>query len=150
MAVVLIVILVLLIGGYVALTVVVRKKRGEGAQRVRDALGGDGQIKVFEDKAICRGTESGPFNNLIGMGTLGYNGDELVFVRWSPEAEVRVAAVDLLAHQFTTEFNGKTYPKPILDITYRNAEHTEGEAPGQDHIAFEVSDHDAWDAALTS
>jgi hypothetical protein len=148
MTVVLIVIVVLFVGGYIALTVIVRQKRGQGSQRVRDALGGEGQIKVFEDKAICRGTESGPFNNLIGMGTLGYNGDELVFVRWSPEAEVRVAAVDLLSHEFTTEFNGKSYPKPLLDITYRNPEHTEGETPGEDHIAFEVGDPEAWDAAL--
>jgi hypothetical protein len=148
MTVVLIVIVVLFVLGYIALTVIVRQKRAQGAERVRSALGGDGQIKVFEDKAISRGTESGPFNNLIGMGTLGYNGDELVFVRWSPDAEVRIAAVDLLSHTFTTEFNGKTFPKPLLEITYRNPEHTEGETPGQDRIAFEVNDHDGWDAAL--
>jgi len=148
MAIVLIVIVVLFVGGYVALTVVVKQKRSQGANEVREALGGDDHIKVFEDKAISRGTESGPFNNLVGMGTLGYNGDELLFRRWSPEAEVRIAAVDLLSHTFTTEFNGKNYPKPLLQLTYRNPEHTDGETPGQDQIAFEVTDPEAWDAVL--
>lgn len=148
MTVVLIVIVGLFVGGYIALTVVVKQKRAQGAQEVRDALGGDDLIKVFEDKAISRGTESGPFNNMVGMGTLGFNGEELLFRRWSPESEVRIAAVDLLSHTFTTEFNGKNYPKPLLQVTYRNPAHTEGETPGQDLIAFEVTDPDAWDAAL--
>jgi hypothetical protein len=148
MTVVLIVIVVLFALGYLALTLVVKQKRAQGAQQVREALGGDEQIKVFEDKAISRGTESGPFNNLVGMGTLAFNGEELLFRRWSPEAELRISAVDLLSHTFTTEFNGKSYAKPLLQLTYRNPEHTEGETPGEDQIAFEVTDPDAWDAAL--
>jgi hypothetical protein len=148
MTVVLLALLGLIVVGAIALVLFVRKKRGEGAAQVVEALGGEGAVKALDDKAISKGTESGPFNNMVGMGTLGYNGDELLFVRWSPAAEVRIAAVDLLSHSFTTEYLDKTYPKPLLEITYRNPEHTDGETPGEDRIAFEVQDPDAWDAAL--
>jgi hypothetical protein len=148
MTTVLIVLVVVLAIGWAALAYFVRQKRARGAAEVREALGGDAAVKALDDKAISRGTESGSFNNMVGMGTLGYNGDDLLFVRWSPPAELRIAAVDLLSHEFTTEFQGHNYNKPLLQVTFRNPEHTEGETPGQDAVAFEVQDPDAWDAAL--
>lgn len=150
MSTVLIVLVVIIAVGWGVLTFVVKQKRTAGASSLRADLGGDERIKAFDDKAICRGTESGPFNNLVGMGSLGFNGDELVFQRWSPPAEVRLPVADLISHQFTVEHLGNSYRKPILQVTYRNPEHTEGETPGEDLIAWEVADPDAWNAALTN
>jgi hypothetical protein len=148
MTVVLLVLLGLIVLAAVALVLFVKQKRTQGAAQVREALGGDAAIKVLDDKAISKGTESGPHNNLVGMGTLGYNGDELLFVRWSPPAELRIAAVDLLSHAFVVDYKEQTAKTPLLMLTYRNPEHSEGETPGEDCIAFEVQDPDAWDAAL--
>jgi hypothetical protein len=150
MLIVAIVIAALLVLAWVGLTFFVKQKQSQGVERVRDALGGADAVRAFEAKATCRGTESGPFNNLLGMGALGYNGDELLFVRWSPEAELRISASDVVSHTFVTEYAGKDYRKPLLQVTYKNPEHTEGETPGQDVVAWEVEDPDAWDAALES
>lgn len=139
---------VIILIGWIVLTFVVKKKRTEGVQAVRDRLGGDAAVKAIDDKAICRGTESGPFNNLVGMGTLGYNGSELLFVRWSPPAELKIPKADLVSHSFTVEYNGHNYKKPVLQVNYKNAEHTEGETPGEDTVAWEVADPDAWNDAL--
>jgi hypothetical protein len=148
MEIILGVVVVLAVGGWIALTFFVKKKRSEGAAATMEALGGEGAVKVLEDKAVCCGSESGPFNNHIGMGALGYNGEILLFQRWTPPDEVRIAKADLIEHTFVTEFQDKSYNKPILQIRYRNPDHTEGETPGEDLIAWEVQDQDAWDAAL--
>lgn len=149
MTTVLIVLLVLIAVGWGVLTLVVKQKRSGGEAALRAELGGDDRILAFDDKAICRGTESGPFNHLVGMGSLGFNGDELVFQRWSPPAEVRITKDDLISHQFTVEHLGNSFRKPLLQVTYRNPDNAEGETPGEDVVAWEVVDPDAWNAALT-
>ena len=53
-----------------------------------------------------------------------------------------------MSHSFTVEYNGHTYKKPILQVSYKNPEHTEGETPGEDQVAWEVADPDAWNEAL--
>jgi hypothetical protein len=145
---VLIVLIVLLAIGWIVISVFVKKKRGEGATQTMEELGGADAVQVLDDKAICRGSESGPFNAHVGMGALGLNSEVLLFQRWTPPDEVRIARSDLIEHTFVTEFQDKNYNKPILQIRYRNPEHTEGETPGEDVIAWEVQDQEAWNAAL--
>jgi hypothetical protein len=145
---VLLVLLGLILVGWIVLTFVVKQKRSQGAEQVRARLGEAGEVRALDDKAICKGTESGPFNHLVGMGTLGYNGEELLFVRWSPPAELSIPKADLVAHEFSVDYQGKPSKKPLLVVTYTNPEHTEGETPGQDQVAWEVVDPDAWNEAL--
>lgn len=146
LTVVLIVIAVLLVGGWIALTFVVKAKQRDGAQEARDLLGAS--IAVFDEKAVCRGTESGPINAWVGMGSLGLNDEELVFVRWSPHDVLRIGRGDIRSHVFTTEHLEREYKQPILQVTYANPDHEEGETPGQDVVAWVVNDQDAWNDAL--
>ncbi len=148
LTVLLAVIAVLLVAGWVVLTFVVKSKQSGGAEEARDLLGGDESIVVFDEKAVCRGTESGPLNEWVGMGSLGLNDEELVFVRWSPHDVLRMSRSDIRSHLFTTEHLGREYKQPILQITFANPEHDEGETPGQDVVAWVVEDQDAWNEAL--
>lgn len=143
-----IVVVAVLVVGFLLLDRNVRRMRGAGGNEVSDALGGDGAVRAMDDKAICRGTVSGPTNSMVGMGALGCNDTELLFVRWTPRAELRIPRTDILEHVFVTEFLGKQYRLPLLQVTYRNPEVTEGEHPGQDVVAWEVTDPDAWNAIL--
>ncbi len=143
-----VVVVAVLAVGFLFLDRNVRKMRGSGGDEVRDALGGPAVVRAVDDKAICRGTASGPFNNLVGMGALGCNDTELLFVRWTPRAELRIPRSDIVEHTFVTEYLGKPYRAPLLQVTYRNPEVTEGEHPGQDVVAWEVTDPDAWNKVL--
>lgn len=142
------VIAVALVVGWVVLSFVVKKKQGAGADEARDLLGGDDSIVVFDEKAVCRGTESGPFNTWVGMGSLGLNDQELVFVRWSPHDVLRIKRSDILSYVFTTEHLEREYKQPILQVTFTSPEHTDGGTSGQDLVAWVVDDQDAWNDAL--
>jgi len=145
---VLLVVLALIAGAaYLVLTFVVKGKQSQGTDEVRETLGAD-NILVLDDKAICKGTESGRYNNLVGMGTLALTKDEFYFLRWSPRAELRIPRSDMLEHTFTIEHLDKGGKKPWLQVRYRNPEYTEGDEAGVDVVAWDVDDPDAFNDAL--
>lgn len=148
LTVIVVVIVALLVIAWIVFTFVVKGLGRKGSQEARELLGGEDRIQVFDEKAICRGTESEPGHRWVGMGSLGLNSDELVFVRWSPHEVVRIPRSEIVSHVFTTEFRERQFRKPILQLSVSSPDHTDGEVPGQDQIAFEVADQDAWDRAL--
>lgn len=144
--IVVLVLAVVILIGWLVLTFVVKGKQKTGESEAVDLVGGD--PRVSDPKAICKGTESGAFNEWVGMGTLALGTDELVFVRWSPHDVMRIGLSDISSHEFTTEHLGRDSKTPLLQVTYANADHTEGENPGQDVVAWQVADQDAWNDAL--
>lgn len=148
LTIVLVVIIALVVVGWLVLTFVVRGKRSSGADEARELLGGPDRIRVFDETAVCRGTESGEYNAWVGMGSLGLNDEELVFVRWSPHEVLRIPNADRTAHRFTVEHLGREYKSPLLQVTFRSPDHEDGETPGEDVVAWVVDDPDAWQEAL--
>ncbi len=144
--IVVLVLAVVVLLGWLILTFVVKGKQRTGEAEAVDLVGGSPEVS--DPKAICKGTESGAFNEWVGMGTLALGADELVFVRWSPHDVMRIELSDLSSHVFTSEHLGRDSKTPLLQVRFANAEHTEGETPGQDIVAWQVSDQDAWNDAL--
>ena len=137
---------VVVLVGWLVLTLVVKGKQKTGEAQAAELVGGDPVLS--DPKAICKGTESGPFNDWVGMGTLALGTDDLVFVRWSPHTVLKIARSAIASYEFTTEHLGRASKVPLLQVTYPNADHTEGENPGQDVVAWQVADQEAWNEAL--
>ncbi|GIU85467.1 MAG: hypothetical protein KatS3mg008_2242 [Acidimicrobiales bacterium] len=139
-----VVLLVALIVGFVALNRFVAKARAQTNEEVRTRLGGDPVL--FDDEAEALGVESREQGYLRGMGCLGMNERELLFVQWKPRQEIRIALADIVEVIETTEHRGRDFGRPILAVRFRSAESQSED--GTDVIAWRVYDVGRWRDAL--
>ena len=142
-----IVLAVLLVGGFLILTVFVTNTRKKTLAAVKQRLG-ESNVVLFDEKAHCFGLTSRGHGYLQTFGTLAATPDKLLFVQWSPKEELELARADIVAVDLSTEHLGSDRGSLLLVVTYRDpsvtADEESGRVAGQDSVAWKVDDLEAW------
>lgn len=125
----------------IALVVVVgavlaRQGAAKARERVESRLGA--MTVVRQSKADYRGTASAGSDEARGAGVLALSPEELVFVQFVPDREVRIPRRQITSVTSTTEFEGSE-GKEVLVVTWSD-----------DRSAWQVPDIAGWQAALTT
>lgn len=112
----------------------------QGAARARERV--ESRLRamtvVRQSKANYRGTASGGTGQTGGAGVLALSPDELVFVQFVPDHEIRIARREITSVTSTTAFEGSE-GKEVLVVTWSD-----------DRAAWQVPDIAGWRAALTA
>lgn len=147
-----IVLAVLLVGGFLVLTLFVTNTRKKTLAAVQDRLGADA-IVIYDEKAHCFGLTSRGHGYLQTFGTLAATPDTLLFVQWSPKEELELSRADILSVDLSTEHLGRDRGSLLLVVTYRDpsvtADPESGRVAGQDSVAWKVDDLEAWKDELS-
>jgi hypothetical protein len=146
-----IVLAVLLVGGFLVLTLFVTNTRKKTLAAVQARLGAD-KIVIYDEKAHCFGLASREHGYLQTFGTLALTGDTLLFVQWSPKDELEVSRSDILSVDLSTEHRGSDKGNLLLVVRYSSpdvtADEETGRAAGEESVAWQVAELEAWKAAF--
>jgi len=138
-AVIVVLFLLVLAGAYF-----VRQKAGAARARLEDALG---RLDVLrQEKATCHGIASKGEGQARALGVLALTPDELVFLEFVTEGELRVPRAAITAVEVTRGFLGKVFNADVLVVRWTSDDRTsDDEADG---AAFEVAEVEEWRSAL--
>lgn len=146
-----IVLAVLLVGGFLILTLFVTSTRKKTLAAVQARLGAD-EIVIYDEKAHCFGLTSREHGYLQTFGTLALTADTMLFVQWSPKAELELARADILSVDLSTAHKGSDKGNILLVVRFTSPEVTadeeSGRVAGEDSVAWQVADLEAWKSAL--
>jgi hypothetical protein len=127
----------------VVAAVTVQKRAGEARSKIDQALA---QLDVLrQDKATFHGQTSLGEGQVRSVGALALTPDELVFLRFVPEGELRIPRAAITGAEASRSFLGKTHNRDLLVVTWSAGD-------GDDDVdgaAFEVADHEAWLADMS-
>jgi hypothetical protein len=137
-AVLIVVVVVVLV---VAGVVLARSGAGKAQQRVDARL--DGLTVQRRSKANLFGMASAEATKVRGLGVLALTPDDLVFVQFVPDREIKVPRSSITSVTTSTSFLGQTQAKDLLVIAWSGHDGTDG-----DEAAWDVPDLPDWQAAL--
>ena len=136
--IVVVVVIALLLGAFL-----IRRAAGAARRRIDAAIG---ELEVLRrGKANFYGVASKGATQVRGIGTLVLTPDALVFFQMVPAAEVRVPRSAITHVEIAQSFLGKTQGRDLLVVEWS----IDGDAPGEDRVAYDVPELDAWRLALT-
>lgn len=146
-----IVLAVLLVGGFLVLSLFVTNTRKKTLATVQERLGVDRMV-IYDEKAHCFGLTSREHGYLQTFGTLALTADTLLFVQWSPKEELEVDRADILSVDLSTEHRGSDKGNLLLVVRFTSpdvtADEESGRIAGEDSAAWQVADLEAWKAAF--
>lgn len=116
--------------------VLARQGAAKARERVESRL--RAMTVVRQSKANYRGMASGGTEQTRGAGVLALSPEELVFVQFVPDHEVRIPRREITSVTSTTEFEGSE-GKEVLVVTWSD-----------DRAAWQVPDIAGWQAALST
>ena len=123
----------------VAVVVAVRRGAGSARARIEESLA---SLDVRrKDKADFYGVASRGEGQVRSLGTLALTPDELVFLQFVPESEVRVPLKAITHVEIARSFLDKTVTRDLMVVTWKSGE-------DDDRVAFDVPDMDAWRSEL--
>jgi hypothetical protein len=129
-----IIVAVVLVGVVVAV-VLARRATQKATARVEQRLAGLDVLR--RSKANLYGIASEGGGQVRGLGVLALTPDELLFVQFVPDRQVRVRRDTITGAQPARSFLGKTQGRDLLVVTW-----------DADVAAWDVPDVAAWQAAL--
>lgn len=146
-----IVLAVLLVGGFLVLTLFVTNTRKKTLAAVKARLGED-NVVLYDEKAHCFGLTSRGHGYLQTFGTLAATADKLLFVQWSPKEELELSRADIVSVDLSSEHLGSDRGSVLLVVTFKSpdvaADEEAGTVAGQDAVAWKVDDLEAWKSEL--
>jgi hypothetical protein len=133
---VVVVVLAVVVVGIVA----ARRGAANVRRRVDDRLAG--VTAQRRDKANFYGLGSGGSGQVRGLGTLVLTDDELLFVQFVPDVEVRVPRSAITSVTTDRSYLGKTQGRDLLVVAWTGDEPDQG--------AWDVPDVAGWQSALAA
>jgi hypothetical protein len=121
--------------------VLARRGAGKAQERVDAHLAG--LTVQRRSKANLFGMASAEATKVRGLGVLALTPDDLVFVQFVPDREVRVPRSSITSVTTSTSFLGTTQAKDLLVVAWSGSDGTDG-----DEAAWDVPDLPDWRAAL--
>ena len=130
-----VVIIVLALAGLVVAVLLARRGAQRAAARVEERL--EGLEVRRKAKANLYGVASEGGGQVRGLGMLALTPDELVFVQFVPDRQIRIRRDRITAAAVGRTFLGKTSGRDLLMVTW-----------GEDVAAWDVPDVTSWQSAL--
>lgn len=147
------VLLVLLLVAVVAAAVLVQRRAGQARARIEAGLAQLATVR--RDTANFYGLESGGPSQVRGIGALALTDDELVFLQFVPEVDVRIPRAAITGVEIARSFLDKAHSRDLLVVTWStgtgDAAGDDGDGSvdaGIDRAAFDVKDIHDWRVAL--
>jgi hypothetical protein len=146
-----IVLAVVLVIGFLILTLFVTNTRKKTVDAVKGRLGAD-KIVLYDEKAHCFGLTSKGHGYLQTFGCLATTPDAVLFVQWSPKEELELKRSDILSVDESREHQGRDRAADLLVVRFRSpeveADEETGAVAGEDAVAWQVDDIEAWKSEL--
>ena len=130
-----VVVVVLALAGIVVALLLARRGAQRVSARVEERLEGFDVLR--RSKANLYGVASEGGGQVRGLGMLALTPDELVFVQFVPDRQIRIRRDRITAAAVGRTFLGKTSGRDLLMVTW-----------GEDVAAWDVPDVTSWQSAL--
>ena len=130
-----VVVIVLALAALAVAVVLARRGAQRVSARVEERL--EGLEVLRRSKANLYGVASEGGGQVRGLGMLALTPDELVFVQFVPDRQIRIRRDRITAAAVGRSFLGKTSGRDLLMVTW-----------GEDVAAWDVPDVTSWQAAL--
>ena len=130
-----VVVVVLALAGIVVAFLLARRGAQRVSARVEERLEGFDVLR--RSKANLYGVASEGGGQVRGLGMLALTPDELVFVQFVPDRQIRIRRDRITAAAVGRTFLGKTSGRDLLMVTW-----------GEDVAAWDVPDVTSWQSAL--
>lgn len=138
-----IVIVVVVVLAVVGVALIVRRAAAGARARIDAALGDLDVLR--KEKANFYGVASKGAGQVRGLGTLVLTPEALIFLQLVPAVEVRVPRASITHLEVARSFLDKSHGRDLLVVEWSTGD----DPPGQDRVAFDVPELDAWRAALS-